>query len=247
LPQKGGFPQENINEIHGSWFDPSNPVVKYSGTLQENAYPWMVEEAQAADLTLVLGTSLGGLNADQVAHTPAKKSLTGRAYAAGTRGGALGTVIINIQQTPHDGAATLRLFGQSDKLLVGLLKHMGMPQPAPTGFPMPRALRVLVPFDAEGKRTTGGRRMWWDLRPKAKIQLADGHNCIGSGQPAYKHIGNRSTPGKGQVVEVDRLTSSFRLEVERTCMRLGLWWLEAAQRGGPLQLPVVNQDPEFEQ
>ena len=29
LPQKAGFPQEHINEIHGSWFDPSNPVVKY--------------------------------------------------------------------------------------------------------------------------------------------------------------------------------------------------------------------------
>merc|ERR1711998_786375 len=28
LPQKAGVPQEMVNEIHGSWFDPSNPVVK---------------------------------------------------------------------------------------------------------------------------------------------------------------------------------------------------------------------------
>ena len=26
LPQKAGFPQKFINEIHGAWFDPSNPV-----------------------------------------------------------------------------------------------------------------------------------------------------------------------------------------------------------------------------
>ena len=27
LPQKAGFPQEHLNEIHGAWYDPSNPVV----------------------------------------------------------------------------------------------------------------------------------------------------------------------------------------------------------------------------
>jgi NAD-dependent SIR2 family protein deacetylase len=67
LPQKAGFPQEKINEIHGSWYDPSNPVVKYSGTLHDKCYPWMEHDADTADLVLVLGTSLGGLNADQVA------------------------------------------------------------------------------------------------------------------------------------------------------------------------------------
>lgn len=40
-------------------------VVKYSGTLHQRSYPWMREDAETADLCLVLGTSLGGLNADQ--------------------------------------------------------------------------------------------------------------------------------------------------------------------------------------
>ena len=40
-------------------------VVKYSGTLHDRSYPWMREDADTADLCLVLGTSLGGLNADQ--------------------------------------------------------------------------------------------------------------------------------------------------------------------------------------
>mmetsp|Transcript_52595 Transcript_52595/g.125612 ORF Transcript_52595/g.125612 Transcript_52595/m.125612 type:complete len:670 (+) Transcript_52595:93-2102(+) len=75
LPQKAGFPQERINEIHGSWYDPCNPVVKYSGTLHDRSYPWMREDAETADLVLVLGTSLGGLNADQVATKTAERSL----------------------------------------------------------------------------------------------------------------------------------------------------------------------------
>lgn len=29
LPQKAGFPQGLINEVHGSWYDPSNPGVRW--------------------------------------------------------------------------------------------------------------------------------------------------------------------------------------------------------------------------
>ena len=38
-------------------------------------------------------------------------------------GAALGTVMINLQQTVHDGKMTLRLFGQSDGLLRRLVEH----------------------------------------------------------------------------------------------------------------------------
>ena len=60
LPQKAGFPQEFINEVHGAWYDPSNPVVKYTGCLRTAEAEWMEQEAQKADLVLVMGTSLGG-------------------------------------------------------------------------------------------------------------------------------------------------------------------------------------------
>merc|ERR1719375_1886404 len=122
LPQKGGCPQECINEIHGSWYDPSNPVVKYSGTLHSRACPWMENDAETADLVIVLGTSLGGLNADQVATNAARRSLP--RFQGGPRG-ALGTVCINLQQTSEDGEMTLRLFGRSDDLLPILLQELG--------------------------------------------------------------------------------------------------------------------------
>ena len=50
-------------------------------------YPWMREDARTADLALVIGTSLGGLNVDQVAVNAAEHSRAA---------GGLGTVCINL-------------------------------------------------------------------------------------------------------------------------------------------------------
>jgi NAD-dependent SIR2 family protein deacetylase len=36
LPQKAGLPQSAINEIHGAWYDVTNPVVKFSGEVRRS-------------------------------------------------------------------------------------------------------------------------------------------------------------------------------------------------------------------
>ena len=41
-------------------------------------------------------------------------------------------------------------------------------------------------------------------------------------------------------------TASIKLNVENATMRMGIWWVEAAARGGPAMLPVVNLSPTFE-
>ena len=41
------------------------------------------------------------------------------------RGGALGTVIINLQQTEKDGKASLRVFAKCDEVMLGLLRALG--------------------------------------------------------------------------------------------------------------------------
>ena len=87
LPQKAGYPQEDIVEIHRSWYDPSNLVVCYDGTLHSDLYGKMKDAADSADLVIVLGTSLSGLNSDHVAVNPSRWSLQGKS---------LGTVIINL-------------------------------------------------------------------------------------------------------------------------------------------------------
>ena len=67
--------------------------MKYCGSLKDHEAEWMEKETEDADLVLVMGTSLGGLYADQVATRCAQRalgSLRGRPR--------LGSVIINLQQ-----------------------------------------------------------------------------------------------------------------------------------------------------
>lgn len=234
LPQKAGFPQENINEIHGSWYDPSNPVVLYSGTLKSEQYPWMREEAETADLVLVLGTSLGGLNADQVATKTAKRSREGKS---------LGAVIINLQQTEQDGKATLRMFAKTDDVFKRVLGKLGATMPWPHDrILFSREDRALVPYDNQGRRCKGGKKTWLDLSPGAKIRLTEGHNIQGAGQPDYLHIGREDLGYHAEGYVLRRVDSiqGYLLEIDGVQMLLGVWWLEASKRGGPLTLPVVN-------
>jgi NAD-dependent SIR2 family protein deacetylase len=191
LPQKAGFPQEKINEVHGSWYDPSNPVVKYGGYLRSEESKWMKDVATTADLVIVLGTSLGGLNADQVATNAAHRSLKGRS---------LGTVCINLQQTPQDGIMTLRMFGKSDDVLGqvckclrdDLARNLGLENGQKLSCKPPRLIaepRALVPYDAEGHRIEGTAPwMWLDLNPGKEVKITAENNIQGCKQPAYKHI-----------------------------------------------------------
>lgn len=227
--------------MHGSWYDPSNPVVKYSGSLQTELFEGMLSDSKDADLVLVLGASLSGLNADRMASTPAARSASG---------GCLGFVIINLQQTPLDGEATLRINATTDVLMAALLNALGLPAtppPSPSADAFARlASRLLVPYDAAGSVLAKGnqqRRMWLNLNNGSEIKLTAGHNVRGANQPGMMHIGDEA---RGKVVGRDPATCSVCVEIEGVQMRLGLWWLEAPARGGPAKLPIVNVKPEFE-
>lgn len=217
----------------------------------------MVSDALEADLVVVMGTSLSGLNADRMASTPAARS---------ANGGCLGFVIINLQQTPLDGTATLRLNARADdvmKMLLGCCQLPPLPPPPPplaadTFAHVP--LRLAVPYDARGVRLSDvekadeSRWTWLDCRDGARVKLTEGHNIQGAQQPGMMHIG-ASEPvrrrdgstiapaeGYGHVVRRDPPSCSFVLSIEGVQMRLGVWWLEAAARGGPAKLPIVNVD-----
>ena len=58
LLQKAGYPQEGIIEMYGSWFDPSNPVVKQGGSIRQDLWQRAVTQSEEADLCIVIGTSL---------------------------------------------------------------------------------------------------------------------------------------------------------------------------------------------
>jgi len=65
LPQKAGAPQHVMNEIHGGWFDPSNPVVKMAGNLRPDLFSRLLKAESDADLCLSVGTSMVGMNAGE--------------------------------------------------------------------------------------------------------------------------------------------------------------------------------------
>jgi len=252
LPQKAGYPQHAINEIHGAWFDPSNPVIRYSGSLDEVNCEWLMDDAATADLVLVLGTSLSGLTADQLVTDTAKRS----------RGGsALGAVCINLQQTPQDGKMSLRLFGKSDNVLDALLGNLGLgsvdTHPAPI---WPKLDRALVPYDADGQRLPEGSDADWmvlNLTPGAAVKLSPHHNCQGAKQPRYMHIGAKKPyklptgavrqpgPGNGKVIRRYDATTSWELQIEGITVRVGFWWMAEALTGSVPRIPIVNREPIF--
>jgi len=123
LPQKAGFPQNDLNEIHGAWYDPSNPVVPMSGTLRQDLIEQMLDWEDKVDLCLALGTSMVGMNADRMAVAPAERARKGKT-------GALGSVIVSLQQTQYDSLASLRIFATIDKVMEMLAAELQLAVPA---------------------------------------------------------------------------------------------------------------------
>ena len=62
----------------------------------------------------------------------------------------------------------------------------------------------------------------------------------------YKGVKRRPGAGLGTVARREEDTASFILTIEGVQMRLGIWWLECAARGGVEAIPVINENPLFE-
>ena len=104
LLQKAGCPQEAVHEVHGSWFDPANPALKPGGQPRPDIWQRCLGLLDKADLCVVIGTSLSGLDTDLIAE------------AASRRCG-LGLVIVNLQQTRLDGEAVIKISSEADTLM----------------------------------------------------------------------------------------------------------------------------------
>ena len=145
LAQKAGFPQELLNEIHGGWFDPSNPVVPMDGSLRKDLVRRLKQSRETADLVLVMGTSLSGASADGLVSDVGRRRVAAKASLDGTAGASagsadeetraevpagstaplpLGAVIVNIQQTRLDHLAALRIFATCDEVMALLASEL---------------------------------------------------------------------------------------------------------------------------
>lgn len=88
-----------------------------SGTLRDDLCEWMYEWEKKADLTLAIGTSLCGMNADRMVEGVAKRASKGQAQ---------GAVIISLQQTQYDDVSSLRIFAKIDDVMLMLAQEMGL-------------------------------------------------------------------------------------------------------------------------
>ena len=232
LAQKAGCPQSAINEVHGSWYDPSNPVLKSKGMIREDLFDRMVGDSETADLVLALGTSLRGTSCDVVAQASAERSLDGRS---------LGTVIISLQQTSMDGVATIRIFSIIERVLKMLMKTLDIQLSIPkTPFKIINHARV--PFDKNGERSET-KTIYINLSPGQRVRLNANHNCRGSLQPTKSHIQGAESVGVGRVMRYSPGQMAWEMEIEGTKMLLGCWWVESAVKGLIKTLPVLNTMP----
>ena len=79
-----------------------------------------------------------------------------------------------------------------------------------------------------------------DPSPGLRIQRSNPllHCLVGAGQPTL-------VQGLGWVTR--RMEMYWLLSIEGRGMELGIWWMEAAMRGAVGVLPIVNQEPRFEE
>ena len=136
LPQQCGFPQERLNEIHGSNYDPSNPCVPGGGTLRADLFDTLLAWEERADLVLCLDPpgprAGGGMSSDRVFHSVSRR---------GRKGLGIGGVRIGLQHTPEDHCAALKIYAQSDHVMEALLQqlhiHIQLPRPTTPVTPPP--------------------------------------------------------------------------------------------------------------
>lgn len=236
LPQKAGFPQHAMNEIHGSWYDPSNPVVMMSGQLRTDLFQSLLDWTDKADLVLVLGTSLAGMNADRMATSVAARQAQGKA---------LGSVIVSLQQTQLDASCTLRIFGSLDHVLSLLAAELGLSSvsrgyvaPVIAAEHMPEEDVFLLPYGRDGfKLPAGSPLQRLDLREDQKVKLTCGQFegdegvVMGKNKEGHFSIQFRHEIGKAKGQK------SFKAPMMRI---LGLWWIESAVKGLVDRIPVVS-------
>ena len=258
LAQKAGCSQEFLLEVHGSWYDPANPVVRSKGRLRADLYSRLVREGEEADLVLVLGAAVtAGSVSEILLQSAAQRSLAGLS---------LGSCIVSPRQTGLDGEATLRLFSSAQLLTRLLLEALSVP-----ASPGPACLQcgpgnshsARVRYDRQGVRSHTKTTLL-NLNPGQRIRLSHAHNCQGSAQLKLRHIlrpepelekagrvlsavqRQRRVVGEGRVVRFSPVQAAWELELEGVKMLLGTWWMNAAINCSVDFLPLVNIDAKEE-
>lgn len=237
LPQKAGVPQHVMNEIHGAWFDPSNPVVMMGGNLREDLFEDLLECERQADLVLALGTSLCGMNADRVVTTCAKKARL-KDYSSTV----YGSVIIGLQRTVLDKDSSVRIFATINRAMELLLESLST-DVIPLGVssstegthrPLGSDVEVFsVPYDENGCINSSGARRLWDLTDGSTHRVT-----LGPYKDSKAVVLGKNEDGHYNLsVSVSHPINGATCEVK--CV-IGDWWVVEAVAGKVKYIPTVS-------
>mmetsp|Transcript_10899 Transcript_10899/g.19421 ORF Transcript_10899/g.19421 Transcript_10899/m.19421 type:complete len:506 (-) Transcript_10899:119-1636(-) len=248
LPQKAGYPQHALNEIHGSLHDPANPIIEINGWLRQDLSDWLQEWNTKSDLCLALGCSLSGFNVDYVPQEAAKRARSGKG---------LGLVLVNLQQTQYDHLASLRIFAKLDEVFALLAVEMGIAEkvkPPDLVYQPQCADRSVieedvfwVPFDENG--CPSEKKTVWDLRPGNRVKITGGpyEGCIGQiagkNKTGHYKISCKHFNITGNAFADQQLPIHLMVKRDFT-LWLGNWWLHEATNGFGIlpggKIPLVN-------
>lgn len=153
------------------------------GSLRDDLYYCLTEISCVTDVVLVVGTSLAGMNADQVV-----TECNGRSTSANSP--AIGSAIINLQKTPLDASCALRIFADADKAMEMLAAQLSLDCHSPAkmilsdggrgsarysmSIPSEREVEpdvYLISFDSDGDPLPEGL-------PLATLDLREGRYCM---------------------------------------------------------------------
>jgi hypothetical protein len=212
-----------------------------SGSLRSDLFEDLLAWTRKTDLCLALGTSLSGMNADQLVTSVGTRLAEHGWDPQATTPPIFGAVIIAIQRTSCDELASLRIYARLDQVFQmiadSLQLHLTTQNYQLPGFPVelnPEPFVYWVPYDEHGHRTTADHpKLRWDLREDQRLRLTAGQFAGDEGEVvginSEGHIKIRFFHAIG--------SGKFKAPMERT---LGTWWIQAAVEGTVHYLPIVN-------
>jgi len=223
LLQKAGLPQHAINEIHGSWYDPSNPG---EFILRDDLFEELLVWEKKTDLCLALGTSLSGLNSDRMAKTVAKKYTKKKSY---------GLVIVAIQATQLDNISTLRIFATLNNVMSLLAQELAL-QEIPQVIPVDHNDIFNIPYDPDTGEYSNNKSCTLNLTEGSRIKISKGNfqGCRGI-------VDGKNSQGNYKLRVSVPIKDMEDVEIPYDWL-LGSWWLDEAQKGLVSYVPILPDE-----
>lgn len=217
LLQKAGFPPQHVNEIHGSWFDPSNPG---GNILRDDLFEDLLDVESKADLCLAMGTSLSGLNADRLATSSAQRQP--------------GLVVVNLQATPLDKLCSLRIFAPIELVLTKVAERLQLPV-LPSRPSCEIDVCQSLPYDPQTGEFSPDKTTSLLLTKGSKIRIVRGSyaNCTG--------VVDKRTEDGWEILVFQTISNSGSPVTITDRHWLGVWWINAARQGHIRFLPIVPE------